>query len=376
MSNTKDKKVAVAFAAIDPYLERNIVSPREAAQRGRDLVEWGDGNAYPDYLLDLYNSVPTLRSIVAGTADYICGNDATILPLREGMAAMNTSGETIAEQVRRAAFDYLLYGGFAMQVIRGRDGRPSEVYVLDMRFVRSNKENTVFYYCEDWGKRGHKEVLVYPKFIPLDWARLDEEERDRHASSVVYVKNTYTQTYPAPLYAAAVKACEIERCIDDFHLNAINNGFASSAIVNFNNGVPEDEIKEEIERDFVEKYSGHQNAGRIMFSWNPNKESATDIVEPEVKDFGERYKALSDHSRQQIFTAFRANPNLFGIPTEGNGFANEEYEESFRLYNRTQVRPAQRMICDAYDRIYQQAGVLSIVPFSVDEDRQTEQTVN
>ena len=54
------------------------------------------------------------------------------------------------------------------------------------------------------------------------------------------------------------------------------------------------------------------------------------------------------------------------IPTEGNGFANEQYEESFRLYNRTAVRPMQRLICDAYDRIYGQTGVLTITPFSLD----------
>ena len=200
----------------------------------------------------------------------------------------------------------------------------------------------------------------------LDWARLSEEEKDRNAASILYVKNVHTQVYPAPLYSASVKACEIERCIDDFHLNAINNGFVSSLIVNFNNGVPEDSIKEQIEEDFNEKFSGHQNAGRVMFSWNKSKESATEIVEPKIEDFGDRYKALSDHSRQQIFTAFRANPNLFGIPTEGNGFANEQYEESFKLYNRTQIRPVQRMISEAYEKIYGATGVLTFKPFSLD----------
>ena len=136
--------------------------------------------------------------------------------------------------------------------------------------------------------------------------------------------------------------------------------------INFNNGIPDDDVKEQIEREFTEKFCGASNGGRTAFSWNPNKESATDIVELEVKDFGERYKSLSDHSRQQIFTAFRANPNLFGIPTEGNGFANEQYAESFKLYNRTQIKPVQRMIADAYDKIYGQPKVLTIVPFSMD----------
>ena len=135
-----------------------------------------------------------------------------------------------------------------------------------------------------------------------------------------------------------------------------------------------DKMKKEIEDAINEKFAGAANGGRIMLSFNKNKESATDIVEFEVKDFGERYKALSEHSRQQIFTAFRANPNLFGIPTEGNGFANEQYAESFKLYNRTQIQPVQRLIADTYDKIYSTKGVLTIVPFTMDGE--TEDNIN
>ena len=112
-----------------------------------------------------------------------------------------------------------------------------------------------------------------------------------------------------------------------------------------------------------------------MCSWNPNKESATDIVEFKVEDFGEKYQSLAKHSRQQMFTAFKANPNLFGIPTESLGFSAEEYESAFRLFNRTQIRPIQRKIADAYDKIYGQKGVLTIVPFSMDEESATDTKV-
>lgn len=378
MSNIRTKK-KISFAAIDQYVESNMVSAREKVINGKNYVEWGDGNGYPDYLLDLYNSVPTLRTIINGNVDYIAGDDVTILPLRASLeeGAMNLRGDIIAEQVRDLARDYEMYGGFALQIIRGRDGMPSEVFYVDMRFLRMNKECDTFYYCEEWSRSGKKKVLVYPKFIDLSekWASLSDEEKGRHASSILFVKNVRTQTYPAPLYAASVKACEIERCIDDFHLNAINNGFVSSCIVNFNNGIPTPEIQEEIEDNFNDKFSGHQNAGRIIFSWNNSKDSATTFEQLNVEDFGEKYQSLAKHSRQQMFTAFRANPNLFGIPTESLGFSSEEYESAFRLYNRTQIRPVQRLIADAYDKIYGQKGVLTIVPFSIDESKATDTIV-
>ena len=376
MSNTKEvKRANVSFAAIDPYEETHIVAPTEKALLGKDMIEWGDGNLYPDYLYELYSNVATLKSVIDGCVDYIVGNDVTILPLRQGAKKMNSKGSTIVEQVEDIARDYMTYGGFALQVIRGFDGKPSEIYHIDMRHIRMNKECDVFYYCEDWKKRGVKKVVVYPKFMELDWATLDEEQRNRHASTIHFVKNIRTQTYPSPKYSASVKSCEIERCIDDFHLNAINNGFSGSYIINFNNGVPEDAIKEEVEDNFNEKFSGHQNAGRIAFSWNQSKETAASIEQVQVQDFGEKYKSLESSSRQRIFTAFKANPNLFGIPTENLGFSSEEYESAFRLFNRTQIRPVQRKIADAYDYIYGKKGVLTIVPFSLDEDKATDTIV-
>ena len=381
MSSTKQnnsRRSAFSFAAIDSYLETNIVSPVEKVLAGRDMVEWGTRNAYPDYLLDLYNNVPTLRSIINGNIDYVAGDDVTIMPLQEEFTnqEMNMRGDTIREQVKDIAKDFEIYGGFALQVIRNLAGEVAEVYYIDMRYLRTNKEGDVFYYSEKWGKSSRTDMVVYPAFLPkLEWEKLSDEERNRHASSILFVKNVHTQVYPAPLYAASVKACEIERLIDEFHLSDINNHFVSSAIINFNNGDPGQEIKSEIERDFNEKFCGASNGGRVAFSWNPNKESATDIVEFKMEDFGERYKALSQHSRTQIFTSFRAIPLLFGLTSEANtGFSTEEFEQSFKLYNRTQIQPVQRMICDAYDKIYGQRGVLTIRPFSLGGD--TEDNVN
>ena len=370
----------VSFAALDPWLESNIVSPKETVLKGKDVVEWGDRNVYPDYLLDLTKTVPTLRSLISGTVDFVAGDDVTIAPLHPGFenGQMNYRGDLISEQVEDLARDTLTYGGFALQVIRGRDGSVAEVYYIDLRYLRMNKEGDVFYYSEKWGEWGKKDTVVYPAFrsdVKDKWFTFTDEERNRHASSILYVKTTRTQFYPMPVWAASVKACEIERLVDNYHLNSIQNGFASSLIVNFNNGVPTDQMKEEIEQDFSDKFCGTGNAGRVLFSWNPNKESATTVETPNIVDFGDKYNALATHSRQQIFTAFRAIPLIFGMTSESNtGFSTDEFEQSFKLYNRTSVRPIQRMIADAYDKIYGQKGVLNIVPFTLDGT--VEKTVN
>ena len=374
MSQNSEKR-HVSFAAIDQYVETNIVLPTERVTN-RDFVEWGKGNNYPGYLLDLYNNVTTLRSIINGNIDFVTGDDVTILPLGDRFAEgiMNTRGDLITDIVRDLAKDYNLYGGFALQIIRDHNGDVAEIYYIDMRFIRSNKENDVFYYNEHWEKGGRKDVIIYPKFLRnLDWASLTDEERDRHASSILFVKNVHTQVYPAPMYAASVLSCEIEKAISQYHWNSLNNNFCPDIIINFNNGDPGDEIKEEIVSDLEEKFSGYQNGKRFMVSFNKDRMSAVTIDAIKTDDFSERYKALEESCRRQIFAAFRAQPLLFGLTADVNtGFSTDEFEQTFKLYNRTQIRPAQRLIADAFDRIYGAKGVLSIKPFSMESDNEQE----
>ena len=369
MSNTDNKEtirnsVPVLLRAVDRYVETHIVSPKETKGRG-DVIQWGDGNAYPGYLLGLYKDVATLGSIVNGSVDYVAGNDVQLASDLFPGGKMNASGELAVDIVRGCALDWFIFGGFALEVIRGRDGRPAEVHNIDIEDIRTNEDVNVFWWCDDWSKR--KDVRTFPAYMPdLDWARLSDEERDRHAGSIVYVKNTRKQVYPMPLYAQAVKACETERCIDEYHLNGINNEFAASVFIQLCNGVPLDpEEKAQVERDFTEKFTGKDNAGRVMLSFSPDRQHSAIVQELHTEDFGARYEALAKRTRQQIFTSFRANPNLFGIPTDNLGFNAEEYQQAFDLFNRTQIQPVQARIVDAFERICGQPGVLSIQPFTL-----------
>ena len=327
---------------------------------GRRFVTWGSNNDYPDYLLSLRSEVATLDSIVNGCIDYTVGNGVRMEGIGEEWSKkVNRYGETAEDIVKKLADDLATFGGFAIQVVRNNIGDVAELYHLDMRYVRRDVDKEVYYYSEDFGRNGRKysgNLSVYPRFM------MDGDA----PSSVYYYSNNFRKVYPSPIYEGAVKSCEIERLTDDFHLNSIINGFAPSYLVNFNNGVPTDEMKEEIEKMFTEKFSGPANAGRLMFSWNFDKETATTLDKLDITDYSDRYKSLVKHCRQKIFTSFRANPNLFGIPTEGTGFNSEEYEQAFKLFNRTVIRPMQKAIVKAFRDIFD-VDCLVIDPFSMDD---------
>lgn len=363
MANTKSKETNiikkqgyVAFAAIDKYVESNIISSKETTAVGRDFVIWGDSNIYPNYLYELSKSVSTLKSVIGGSAQFVCG-DKIVSNISDMETYVNKKEDTWADLVENIARDYFTYGGFAINVLRNKGGQVSELYYVNLKNLRSDKENNQFFYSEDWSRSyGRVKYIVYPKFT----------SEGKEPNSIYFYKNDKVQCYPSPIWEASVKSAETEKKIDEYHLNNISNNFSGTYIVNFNNGQPSDQQKEEIEEDFNEKFTGVENSGNVMMTWNDSKENETTITKIASEDFGAKYDSLSKRVRQSIFTSFRATPNLFGIPTETTGFSEQEYNQAFKLYNRTQIRPIQSKIVDAIDKIMGRKTSITIVPFTLE----------
>lgn len=362
--NNTNNVISLGFAALFPVSEENIPSAVEKKIRGKDFISYGEDNHYPDFLYGLYLDCATLQSIINGIVDYVLGNEVYFKGSKT--ETVNSKGETAKDIIEKATSDYLIYGHFFLQIIRNMGGQVSEIYWIDAQNMRSDEKNEVFFYSEDWGKSyGRVDYTVYPKYVP---------SHESIPSSILMVKTPQSRgTYGTPLWAGAIKSALIETKIEDFHLNEISNNFLSSCIVNFNNGKPSDEQKAQIEEDMEEKFSGNGNAGRMMLSFNDSEEHKTTIERLNSDDFDQRYNDLAKRTRDQLFIAFRAIPILFGLTSEANtGFSTEEFGQSFKLFNRTMVRPIQNKLIDAFEKIFEK-GVITIDPFNIEE---TDSNVN
>lgn len=352
-----ENKVSNLFlAAINPYIEKNTVSNKEEKVNGKDFVSWGEGNKYPQFLLDLYNNCTTLQTIINGTSDYVCGDDI-VCNVEKFNRRVNTKGETIKDIIQKIALDYLVFGSFAIQVIKDYSSNIAELYWVDVNKLRSDEKNEVFFYSDDWNKSyGRVKTLKYPKYQPYD----------SNPSSIYFFKgNKARNVYGQPIWSAAVKNAQIETQITDFHLNELNNNFMTSKLISFNNGTPSDEQKLEIEKNLNEKFSGSENAGRVMISFSESKENAPEIMDLGTDNFADRYNTLAKRNKEEIYCSFRATPVLFGLVTESNGFSTSEYSDSFHLFNKTVVAPIQQAIVGAFDKIFVQSNSVTITPFTI-----------
>lgn len=364
-----EKTMQIAFAAIEKVVENNIPSYQESEARGKDYIQWGEDNKFPTYLYGLYNDVTTLRSIINGTRDFVCG-DNIVSNIKYLMEEVNKKGEKLYDFIGDIIADYLIYGNAYIQVVRNKGGQVAELYRLSPRYVRTDKKNDLFLYSEDFDKtyvRSAKK-LVYPKFVP---------EATDIPTSVIAMKTENDKAYGLPLYIASLKECEIQRQLSDFNLSQLENGFFGSFIFNFSNGIPSDEQKAEIERDIQEKFCGSGNAGRFLLNFSDGKENGVTLSKIDIQNFAEKYNVTDTRASKKIYEAFGASSVLFGVEKETTGFNSEDYEQSFKLYNRVRVKPLQKKIENLFDKIYGTMNTLTIEPFKIDwgnnKEEQTEE---
>lgn len=351
-----ENKVRLIFSAIDKYETQSIMEPTETDSH-KGFITCGKYNDYLEYLNELYRKVTILKSCVDTSTDFTCGNSITVGdPVWDNR--VNDRLDNIEDLTRAITKDYFIYGGFAINVVRNRAGQIAGLYHIPFERLRSNEYNTEFYYSKDWSKSyGRVRYTAYPKFDP--------EKAD--PSSIFYFNNNKgITTYPIAPWATALECAEMQKKINEFHLNSLANGFAGSYMITFNNGVPNEKQADEIERDIIEKFSGTENAGRIAISFADSKDHAAEIQKLEVDDFGTKYESLMVRSRDEILNAFRLNGQLIGINKENIGFNTQEFDDAFKLFNRTVIRPVQKILARTYSFIL--GKEITIVPFSLTED--------
>lgn len=348
--NTETNKVKMSFFATNPYIEDNIVKPTEKKVQGQNFVAFGERNNYPSYIYGLYQETPHLQTCINTVRDFVAGNGTiSHLPL--------WTDKKVTKIVDDIIFNYIIYGNVYINVLRNRMGEVCDLKVMDSRKIRNNDDNTIFFYSPDFDSKSYGRCKLTTHFA------YDKNSKD--PSSIYYFKNQKYSTYGLPIYNSAILAIETERQINKYNYNEIINGFASNVIINMNNGQPSDEQKEEIEESFQEKFTGADNAGRFVLSFNNDKDHATTIEKIETENIVDKYTSLQKRCMNQIFSAFRINANLVGISTENIGFSAEEYEQTFKIYNKTVIKPIQDNIVEMFEDIFGKPDVIEITPFEI-----------
>lgn len=354
-----DTSIPLRLSVVD-YERPTVPQLGENYGRGSQPVPYGDDNHFPDFLQICRRKSATLGTIINGFVDYILG-DGIEVGQRAGAFAqeVNRRHDTLEDLVRQIAEDYTTYGGFAVQVIYSKMGTVAELYALDFAKVRSSKYNDVIYYYPK-GTLYSSDRKQYPRF--------DLDKRIGVSSQIYYFKNGSRMTYPTPMYVGALDDIQTEINCSQYNLTSISRGFMARYIFNLpDNGSLTDEQKGLVEQGIKEKFCGADVDTNFMLHWTLNGERL-EAEKLDSDDTNERYITVKRDARENIYTAFRATPNLFGLPSETTGFNAQEYSQAFKLFQKTVIRPMQKEIERVFAKIFNDENAIHIQPFTITFD--------
>lgn len=301
-----------------------------------------------------FNVSTTTSACVEGIADLIYG---------KGLYSKNTAFNEVLqklipqEETKRVAFDLKLFGNAAYQVFWNDDHtKIKKLFHIPVQTLRAEKlynEPKIqnYYYCTDWNdQRKIKDKKKIPAF-----------GTSNEKMEILYIKNYFPGLYyySLPDWVSAMQYSIAEGEISNLHLNNITNGFLPAVMINFNNGVPAPEERQTIEDLLQAKFTGTDNAGRFMLSFNddPATKPTLDIIQ--IDNLHEKYEYVADYTQDRILVAHRVtSPLLFGIRTENNGFSSqsEEMKTAFSIMQTMTISPFQNLILNALDMALTEGG--------------------
>jgi hypothetical protein len=301
-----------------------------------------------------YNVSTTNSACIEGIADLIYGKG-----IYSKDKAMNDILQKLIpqEETKRVAFDLKLYGNGAYQIYwNDEHTKVIKFYHVPVQYLRAEKldshpkiEN--YFYCTDWNDQ---RKIKNKKRIPAFGTSNEKCE-------ILYIKNYSPGLYyySLPDWVAAMQFAVSEGEISNLHLNNITNGFLPAVMLNFNNGVPAPEERETIEDLVQSKFTGTDNAGRFMLSFNddPATKPTIDIID--IPNLHEKYDYVATYTQDRILVAHRVtSPLLFGIRTENNGFSSqsEEMKTAFSILQTMTISPFQNLILNSLDAALVQGG--------------------
>jgi hypothetical protein len=321
--------------------------------RGKDYMFFGARNLFPQTLIELYDTSAMHHTAVDAITAGIVGEGINIV----GDEFINTKGETIDKLFEKISLDYVLYQGYALNVIWNKERtKISEIYHLPFANVRSGKPNEEdvvqeYMYSADWANLRKYPYTPYRAFDATD-------NKGDNASQIFYFYG-YTPgnvTYPLPSYVAAMNDISLDAQVSRFHSNNIANGLAPSMFVQFRNGVPSPEERRDVYKEIERTFTGTENAGRFFLAFSEaGKELQVTPIDSANDDY---YLLLEARITSRILTAHRiTSPLLLGIKDSAGFSSNaEEIKVAYAHFEGVVVEPKRKKILSGFGYMLKLAG--------------------
>jgi hypothetical protein len=333
--------------------------PEYKEKKGVGFIQYGDRNDYPNYLVDLFNKSAKHNAIVKSKVHYITANGWTSSEEARTFVEKVNRTESLEDLTRKVSLDTEIFGGYYLEIIWNDQGQLAEIWHIDYTKIRTNKDNTQFWYKEDW-KDNKEEAKVYTAFNP---------NAESKVKQILYVKEYRPNMgiYSLPAYFGALNYIESDIEISKHVLGNAQTGFSASKLITLPNGEPSDDEKKNIEQRFTKRFSGSDGKKFILsFVTDPQRK-------PIIDDLGasditkEDFQKVDELIQTNIFSGHQiTTPSIFGIATPGKLGSRSEMRDGYEIFKNTYVNSKQMHLESVFNMLAKLRGIqdpeLKIIP--------------
>tara|TARA_R110000772_G_scaffold148681_2_gene259258 strand:- start:24 stop:1790 length:1767 start_codon:yes stop_codon:yes gene_type:complete len=331
--------------------------PEISEDKRKDWVAYGTDNNYYHYLIELFTNSATNNAIIGGVSSMIYGKGLDALDSStktEEYAAMRSIFSN--DCLRKVSLDLKLLGEGSFQILY-KDKKVYKAEHFPRQTLRAEK-------CNEEGQ-----IEAYYYFH--DWANIKPADKPKRIASFGFGNGTEPEVkiakryisgydYYCPVdYQGGLAYAELESEVSDYLINDVQNGFSGTKVVNFNNGIPDQDQQLSIKNDVMRKLTGSRGE-KVIIAFNNNAESKTTIDDVPLNDAPAHYEYLSTECSNKLMVAHRiTSPLLLGIRTGNNGLGNnaDEIKTASLLFNNVTIRPYQDLLIDCIDDILAFNGI-------------------
>jgi hypothetical protein len=326
---------------------KDFVLPIEEQDRMLGFIKWGKKNDYPYFLIDLYNGSAWHQGIIKNKTHYIAGGGLEVVSGELARFIANSYSDfTMNEIVEQLAFDYELFGAFAVKGTWNKEGTRVAVWeYLPIDAIRISSDERMYYLSDDWTMQQQSAEKTNLRVLPA----LDEN--NKVGSFIIYYKDPAKKgrkehgVYPKPPYQGGITAIQTDVDISKFHMYELQNGFKSGTMITFMNGFPETQEEAESYKNQIKgPASSIENSGDIIITFAESSDQAPKVDNLTGNDLDKRYESLESSVQQNILVAHAVvAPSLFGVAPEGS-FNAAESADLFEIFKKTYVETRQKRI--------------------------------
>lgn len=326
---------------------KDFVLPIEEQDRMLGFIKWGKKNDYPFFLVDLFNGSAWHQGIIKNKTYYIAGGGIEVVSGELSRFIANAYTDfTMDEIVEQLAFDYELFGAFAVKGTWNKEGTRVAMWeYLAVDAIRISSDERMYYLSDDWTAQQQSAEKTNLRTLPA----LDEN--NKVGSFVLYYKDPAKKArkehgvYPKPPYQGGITAIQTDCDISKFHMYELQNGFKSGTMITFMDGFPEtQEEAESFKNQIKGPASNIENSGDIIITFAPSSDQAPKVENLTGNDLDKRYDILQSSVQQNILVAHSVvAPSLFGVAPEGS-FNAAETGDLYEIFKKTYVEARQKRI--------------------------------